>query len=80
MLGNFSQEVPIFTIKDALLRLQDFDCFVIDEADECVIEHGCVIDPVREKFIGFWDMSEVKTVMLTATPGHDFQKVLDSVF
>ena len=80
MLGSLSQEVPILTMKQALLRLEDFDCFIIDEADECLIDQGSIIDPVKEKFIGFWDMLKVKTVLLTATPGHDFQKVLDGVF
>ena len=62
-------------MKQALLRLNDYDCFIIDEADICLIEQGGEIDPRTEVYIGFWDMMEKKTILLSATAGEDFEDI-----
>ena len=80
MLGNFSQDVTILTMEQALIRRADFDCFILDEADTCIIDHGAIIDPVSEAYVMFWDLMETESILLTATTSSDFDHVLNSVF
>ena len=80
MLGHFSQEVTILTMEQALLRRADFDCFILDEADTCIIDHGAIIDPVSEAYVMFWDLMEKESILLTATASPDFDHILNSVF
>ena len=48
--------------------------------DTCLIEHGAVIDPITETYIGFWDLLEKESILLTATASDDFQYILNSLF
>jgi hypothetical protein len=58
-------------MQQALLKYEQFDVFVVDEADDCILEHGAVIDLHKGQYIGFWDLMEKKTILLTATVGFD---------
>ena len=53
---------------------------ILDEADSCVIEHGSAIDPTKMRIIGFWDLMERKTILLSATLGKDLEEILFSFF
>ena len=64
----------------ALIRRADFDCFILDEADTCILEHGAIIDPVSEVYVMFWELMERESILLTATASSDFDHVLNSVF
>ena len=54
-------------MRDALLNQRNFNAFIIDEADECILEQGAIMNPETGAFEGFWDMLEKKTILLTAT-------------
>ena len=45
-----------------------------------MIEHGATIDPITDTYIGFWDLLEKESVLLTATAGTDYYYVLSSLF
>ena len=45
-------------MEQALLQRDEIDLFVLDEADACLIDHGAVIDPISEVYVGFWDLME----------------------
>ena len=53
---------------------------ILDEADSCVLDHGSTIDPNKMRIIGFWDLMERKTILLSATLGKDLEDVLCSFF
>ena len=53
---------------------------ILDEADSCVLDHGSTIDPNKMLIIGFWDLMERKTILLSATLGKDLEDVLCSFF
>ena len=80
MLGHFSQDVTILTMEQALIRRDDFDCFILDEADTCIIDHGAIIDPVKEAYVMFSDLMERESILLTATASSDFDHILNNVF
>ena len=80
MLGQFRFDVDILTMKSALCHYEKYDVMILDEADECVLEHGSTIHPEKMRIIGFWDLMEKKTILLTATLGHDLSDVLKSFF
>ena len=80
MLGHFSQDVTILTMEQALIRRADFNCFILDEADTCIIDHGAIIDTVSEAYVMFSDLMERESILLTATASSDFDHVLNSVF
>ena len=58
----------------------DYDVFVIDECDQCLLEFGSFIDPKKKIVQGFWDVLLKKTVLLTATIGEDMENILFDVF
>ena len=80
MLGQFRFDVDILTMEQALLRYEQYEVMILDEADSCVIEHGSAIDPIKMRIIGFWDLMEKKTILLSATLGKDLEDVLYSFF
>ena len=49
---------------------------ILDEADACVLDYGSTIDPNKMRIIGFWDLMERKTILLSATLGTDLEAVL----
>ena len=67
MLRHFSQDVAILAMEQALIRRADFNCFILDEADTCIIDHGAIIDPVSEVYVMFWELMERESILLTAT-------------
>lgn len=58
-------------MEQALGRLNDFDVFVIDEADDWIIEHEIHVDQVNERIFGFWDLKQKRTILLSATVSFD---------
>ena len=65
-------------MKDALLRLDNFDCFIVDEGDESVLGCGIVYDQAKKRHIGFWDMFSKRSIFLTATISYDLEDALYS--
>ena len=53
---------------------------ILDEADACVLDYGSTIDPNKMRIIGFWDLMERKTILLSATLGTDLEAVLCQFF
>ena len=80
MLGLFSYSVDILTMEDALLNYEKYDVMILDEADSCVLEHGSAVDVDKKRIIGFWDLMERKTILLSATLGYDLEEVLCGFF
>ena len=80
MLGQFRFDVDILTMEDALLGYEKYDVMILDEADSCVIEHGSAVCVDRKRIIGFWDLMERKTILLSATLGNDLESVLYGFF
>ena len=68
------------TMQTALMSHSDYDMFVIDEADQCLLELDSMIDQRRQIVQDFWDILRKKTVLLTATIGEDMENVLFDVF
>ena len=71
MLGQYRFDVDILTMEKALCHYEQYDVMILDEADSCVIDHGSTIDPDKMRIIGFWDLMERKTILLSATLGFD---------
>ena len=80
MLGQFRFDVDILTMESALQYYENYDILILDEADDCVIEHGSIIHPEKMRIVGFWDLMEKKTILLTATLGTDLSDILKSFF
>lgn len=41
-------------MKDACDKSEDYDYFVIDEADDAIFNEGCYVDEEKKKIFGFW--------------------------
>lgn len=54
--------------------------FVLDEGDECILHYGSAIDEENEKIIGFWDLFEHKTILLTGTVGIELEDIMNNLF
>lgn len=80
MLGTWTENISVLTMERALLCHKDFDAFIIDESDECLLEAGVAIDHSVLQAIGFWDLMEKRTILLTATIGFDLNIVLFELF
>lgn len=47
MMGPLKQELDVLSMSEALLTHEDYEVFVIDEADACLLEKGSLIDARR---------------------------------
>ena len=54
--------------------------FIIDEADQCIIEKGSIVDEVRKQVKGFWQLLEKRTILLSGTISFDLDDILKEVF
>lgn len=80
MLGTFREKVAVMTMKKALIEIGDFDVFIVDEADQCLLDKGSTIDYAAMKALGFWSMSEKRTILMSATISFDFADALKDLF
>jgi len=67
-------------MEQALLRHEEFDAFILDEADTCIMEQGSMLDPSTQKFLGFWDLLKKRTFLLTATIGISLEDTLFKLY
>ena len=63
-----------------MLEHENFDMFVIDEADESLIRKGTTIDDRNNRVVGFWDLLAKRTVLLSATIGMNMDDILFELF
>ena len=68
------------TIQSALTKADQFDIFVIDEADQCFEELVSVIDIQNDRVAGFWDLLRVRSILLTATIGENLEDIMSVAF
>ena len=70
------QVISVITMEKALKDQDNYDVFIIDEADACLMEKGSLIDHPNQKVRGYWDLMQRKTVLLTATIPFDLDDLL----
>lgn len=63
-----------------MIEQENYDVFILDEADHCILEKGCSIDLTTLKIRGFWEIMEKRTILLTATVPFDLNDVLKDLF
>ena len=44
-------------MQNALTKVDEYDVFIIDEADACFMELGTVQDILNERIYGFWGLA-----------------------
>ena len=57
-----------------------FDGYIIDECDYCIMKKGVKIFKDRNRVIGFWNLLEKRTILLTATTCHALEDLLNHVY
>ena len=67
-------------MQQAISRHEEFQYFIIDEADECITHRGVLVDEGKEKVLGFWDVMMKRSYLLTATVENYMQDVLYKLF
>ena len=67
-------------MQQAISRHEEFQCFIIDEADECITHRGVFVDESKEKVLGFWDVMMKRSYLLTATVESYMQDILYKLF
>lgn len=67
-------------MEQALYQSNDFDVWVIDEADICLLEKGSLVDVKSQLVRGFWDLLIKRTILLTATISTDMEDILFEVY
>ena len=75
-----SQKITILTMQQALIRRREFDTSVIEESDECVLKYGCIIDSDKEQAVGYCDLMQSRTILLTAKVGNHVEDIFVEVF
>ena len=50
--------------------------FIIDEADQCLLELGSTIDTAKKIVSGYWDLLTSRSILLTATVSKDLEDIL----
>ena len=80
MIGSVCDKIDVLSISRALVNEDDYDGFVIDEADRCLIEKGTVIDENKGLVKGFWDLLSKKAFLLTASCTNDMSKLLREAY
>lgn len=61
-------------MKEALQKIDQFDQFIIDDADECIINHGTYLDISRidSRLQVFYHLFAKKTIMITSRKDKTF--------
>ena len=80
MLGSLRHSIKVMTMQSALFKSNDYDVFIIDEADQCLLELGSSIDTAKSMVIGYWDLLTKRSILLTATISKDLEDILFEVF
>ena len=80
MLDTRRQDFTILNMQQAILRRNEFDCFIIDEADECITYRGVLYDEERQMVCGFWDMMKKPCFLFTASVGTYMEDILLKLF
>ena len=80
MLGSLRHSIKVMTMQSALFKSKDYDVFIIDEADQCLLELGSTIDSANSIVFGYWDLLTKRSILLTATISKDLEDILFSVF
>ena len=68
------------TMQTALYKSQEYDVFIVDEADQCILELGSTIDTAKQIVSGYWDILTKRSILLTATISKDLEDILFEVF
>ena len=80
MLMGASEQIDILSMQNALRRSDEYDGFIIDEADRCLIDKGVAVDYVNSQLLGFWDLLRKKTFLLTASVPKNLNKLLKDLY
>lgn len=80
MLGPLRFDIKVMTMQKALTKVDEFDAFVLDEADACLWELGSIVDIQNDKVAGFWDLLRKRTVLLTANISSNFDEIMTIAF
>ena len=80
MMGYLRQKVDVLTMKKAIVSQVKYDQIIIDEADDCIINEGSLIDHQNNKFVGFWDLLETPTILLTATMSQAMEDLMHNLY
>ena len=59
---------------------ESYDVFVIDEADDSILNKGSAVDTAKKCVLGFWDLLSKRTILLTATMGQPMEDLLFELF
>ena len=80
MLGSLRHSIKVMTMQSALFKSNDYEVFIIDEADQCLLELGSSIDTAKSMVIGYWNLLTKRSILLTATISKDLEDILFEVF
>ena len=80
MLGSLRHSIKVMTMQSALFKSNDYEVFIIDEADQCLLELGSSIDTAKSMVIGYRDLLTKRSILLTATISKDLEDILFEVF
>lgn len=80
MLGPCRQNFDIMNMQQAIELHEDYECFIIDEADACITDRGVLASEGREKVLGFWNIMMKKSFLMTATIGRFMEDILLKLF
>ena len=67
-------------MQQAILQHTDFDSFIIDEADECIMTRGVLYDDRSEIVSGFWDVMMKRCYLFTATVERYMEDIMFKLF
>ena len=80
MLDQVRQDFSILNMQQAILQHEDFDRFIIDEADECITYRGVLIDERYQKVLGYWDLMMKRCYLFTATVPNYLEDIMFKLF
>ena len=66
-MGSLRQDIPVIQMTEALQRHREFDRFIFDEADDCILHYGSLFNEETKLIDGFWDLLRKNSVILTGT-------------
>ena len=67
-------------MKDALVDYKKYDQLIVDEADDCIENHGTLYEDDKQRFTAFWDVFETPTIFLTATVNQNMEDILFQLY
>ena len=65
---------------DAMKRHKEFDGFIIDESDRCILKKGSIIVKETNRVLGFWHLLSKRTVLLTASTCHALEDLINRIY